>query len=50
MSGRNLNTWTNYTGWDPETNTGGQRTVVRGFGFAAVPIPRSIAMSVNLNY
>ncbi len=50
FSGRNLNTWTNYTGWDPETNTGGQRTVVRGFGFAAVPIPRSIAMSVNLNY
>jgi TonB-dependent starch-binding outer membrane protein SusC len=50
VSGRNLNTWTNYTGWDPETNTGGQRTVVRGFGFAAVPIPRSIAMSVNLNY
>lgn len=50
FSGRNLVTWTDYTGWDPETNTGGQRTVVRGFGFAAVPIPRSIAMSVNLNY
>jgi len=50
FSGRNLRTWTDYTGWDPETNTGGQRTAVRGFGFAAVPIPRSIAMSVNLNY
>jgi TonB-dependent starch-binding outer membrane protein SusC len=50
FSGRNLHTWTNYTGWDPETNTGGQRTAVRGFGFAAVPIPRSVAMSVNLNY
>ena len=50
LSGRNLVTWTDYTGWDPETNTGGQRTVVRGFGFAGVPIPRSIAFSVNLNY
>jgi len=50
FSGRNLKTWTDYTGWDPETNTGGQRTTVRGFGFAAIPIPRSMAMSVNLNY
>ncbi len=50
LSARNLNTWTDYTGWDPETNTGGQRTAVRGFGFAAVPIPRSVAFSVNLNY
>jgi TonB-dependent SusC/RagA subfamily outer membrane receptor len=50
FSGRNLRTWTDYTGWDPETNTGGQRTAVRGFGFAAVPIPRSVALSVNLNY
>ncbi len=50
FSGRNLRTWTDYQGWDPETNTGGQRTLVRGFGFAAIPIPRSIAMSVNLNY
>jgi hypothetical protein len=39
LAGRNLKTWTDYTGWDPETNAGAQRTLVRGFSFAATPIP-----------
>ena len=30
LAGRNLRTWTDYTGWDPETNVGGQRTLVPG--------------------
>ena len=50
LAGRNLKTWTDYTGWDPETNVGGQRTLVRGFSFATTPIPRSVAVSVTLNY
>ncbi|MGQ0537383.1 MAG: SusC/RagA family TonB-linked outer membrane protein, partial [Gemmatimonadaceae bacterium] len=50
VSGRNLKTWTDYSGWDPEANAGGQRTLVRGFGFATVPIPRSVQLSLNLNY
>jgi hypothetical protein len=50
LIGRNLRTWTDYTGWDPETNVGAQRTLVRGFSFATVPIPRSVALSINTNF
>lgn len=48
--GRNLFTVTDYTGWDPESNAGAQRTLVRGFGFATIPIPRSMMFGVTLNY
>lgn len=50
LTGRNLKTWTDYTGWDPETNVGAQRTLVRGFGFATVPIPRTVAFSVTTTF
>jgi len=50
LSGRNLKTWTDYTGWDPETNVGAQRTLVRGFSFATTPIPRNVTLGVTLNY
>jgi TonB-dependent SusC/RagA subfamily outer membrane receptor len=50
LIGRNLRTWTDYTGWDPETNAGAQRTLVRGFSFATTPIPRTIGISINANY
>lgn len=50
LAGRNLRTWTDYTGWDPETNAGAQRTLVRGFSFATVPIPRSIALTFTTNF
>lgn len=48
--GRNLFTVTDYTGWDPESNAGAQRTLVRGFGFATIPIPRSVQFGVTVNY
>ena len=50
LIGRNLRTWTDYTGWDPETNVGAQRTLVRGFSFATTPIPRSVAISVTSTF
>ena len=50
LSGRNLHTWTNYTGWDPESNAGGQRTLVRGFGFGTIPVPRTVALGVTANF
>lgn len=50
LAGRNLRTWTDYTGWDPETNAGAQRTLVRGFSFATVPIPRSVAVTFSTNF
>lgn len=50
VAGRNLKTWTDYTGWDPETNAGSQSTLVRGFSFATVPIPRNVTFAVNLTF
>ena len=50
LAGRNLKTWTDFTGWDPETNAGAQSTLVRGFSFATTPIPRSMSAAVNLTF
>ena len=50
LAGRNLHTWTHYTGYDPEMNLFGQRTVERGNDFATVPIPRTWTFGVRLTY
>ncbi|HEX3160469.1 MAG TPA: TonB-dependent receptor, partial [Gemmatimonadaceae bacterium] len=50
LAGRNLKTWTDYTGWDPEANVGAQRTLVRGFSFATTPIPRNVTLGVTVNF
>lgn len=57
LSGRNLYTWTDYTGYDPEGNLFGQNapgltttSADRGFDFASVPIPRTWSASVRLTY
>ena len=48
--GRNLISWDNYSGWDPEINSAGQSNGVRGFDFAGVPIPRTYQLGVNVNF
>jgi hypothetical protein len=48
LSGRNLHTWTDYTGIDPESNVLGQN-VGRGLDFFNNPQTRSWVLSVNLN-
>lgn len=48
--GRNLFSFDSYSGYDPETNVGGQRTAVRGFDFVQVPIPRSYQFSITANF
>jgi hypothetical protein len=50
LSGRNLLSIDGYSGWDPETNSAGQSTAVRGFDFTEVPIPRTIALGFNLTF
>jgi TonB-dependent SusC/RagA subfamily outer membrane receptor len=50
LIGRNLKTWTDFQGWDPEANVGAQRTLVRGFAFATVPIPRSVMLSITTTF
>jgi TonB-linked SusC/RagA family outer membrane protein len=48
--GRNLLSFDNYSGWDPEVNAAGQDNAVRGFDFVEVPIPRMILFGVNINF
>ncbi len=49
FSARNLHTWTNYTGIDPETNlTGGGN--LRGLDYFNNPQTRSYVLSLRLNY
>ncbi|MCU0426828.1 MAG: SusC/RagA family TonB-linked outer membrane protein [Candidatus Kapabacteria bacterium] len=50
LAGRNLFLLTRYSGWDPEVNTGGQRTAVRGFDFVEVPLPRSFSFGLQLTF
>jgi TonB-dependent SusC/RagA subfamily outer membrane receptor len=57
VSGRNLYTWTDYSGYDPEVNLFGQNApgitttaADRGFDFASVPIPRTWSASLRLTY
>lgn len=48
VSGRNLYTWTNYTGIDPESNLTAQSTG-RGLDYFNNPQSRSFIFTVNLN-
>ncbi|MEJ7810985.1 MAG: TonB-dependent receptor [Gemmatimonadaceae bacterium] len=57
VSGRNLHTWSDYSGYDPEVNlfgqnAGGTTTTVadRGFDFAVIPIPRTWSVSLRFTY
>ena len=49
VSGRNLATWTDYTGMDPEANLGGAENLIQGIDYFNNPQTRSIVISVGLN-
>lgn len=46
LSGRNLISWDNYKGYDPEVNSAGQSTLLRGIDFGSVPIPRTFKLGI----
>jgi hypothetical protein len=48
VSGRNLKTWTDYTGIDPESNLNGQ-TLGRGLEYFNNPQTRSFVFGLTLN-
>ncbi|HKJ92512.1 MAG TPA: SusC/RagA family TonB-linked outer membrane protein [Longimicrobiales bacterium] len=50
VAGRNLYTWTNYSGLDPEINLFSANTVARGVDFATTPIPRTFLVGVNFTF
>jgi TonB-linked SusC/RagA family outer membrane protein len=47
VSGRNLISWDNYKGYDPEVNAGGQSTILRGIDFGSVPIPKTFSIGIS---
>jgi TonB-linked SusC/RagA family outer membrane protein len=49
VAGRNLKTWTDYTGYDPETNLGGAIQATRGIDYFVMPQTRSFLFTVTLN-
>ena len=49
-SGRNLISWDNYKGYDPEVNAGGQSTLLRGIDFGAVPIPATFSVTLQAKF
>jgi hypothetical protein len=49
VAGRNLVTWTDYTGVDPETSLLGSATSVRGIDYFNNPQARSFVFSLTLN-
>ena len=44
LVGRNLVSFDNYDGYDPETNAAGNSAVLRGIDFGNVPIPRTFQL------
>jgi TonB-dependent starch-binding outer membrane protein SusC len=50
LAGRNLATWTNYSGLDPEVNLFAANTVARGVDFGTTPVPRTVVVGVNVNF
>jgi TonB-linked SusC/RagA family outer membrane protein len=48
LAGRNLHTWTKYTGVDPETSILGAQSPVRGIDYFNIPQSRSYVLSVSI--
>jgi TonB-linked SusC/RagA family outer membrane protein len=49
VAGRNLHTWTDYTGIDPETNLAGAETQAQGVDYFNNPQTRSFVFTLTLN-
>ncbi|HEX2094256.1 MAG TPA: SusC/RagA family TonB-linked outer membrane protein [Longimicrobiaceae bacterium] len=50
LSGRNVATWTEYTGLDPEVSNFGNQQIARNIDVAPFPPSRSFWLSVNLGF
>ncbi|WP_224484457.1 SusC/RagA family TonB-linked outer membrane protein [Robertkochia aurantiaca] len=50
LIGRNLVSFDDYSGFDPETNSAGQSNLVRGDDFGNVPIPASLQLRLSASF
>ena len=49
LTGRNLLSFDHYSGYDPEINVASQSTLVRGFDWSTIPLPRTFIFSLTFN-
>jgi TonB-linked SusC/RagA family outer membrane protein len=50
LVGRNLLSFDDYDGYDPETNAGGNSSALRGIDFGNVPIPRTFQLTFRASF
>jgi TonB-linked SusC/RagA family outer membrane protein len=50
LTGRNLFSWDTYDGYDPETNAGGNSSVLRGIDFGNTPTPRTVQLTLRASF
>jgi hypothetical protein len=50
LTGRNLLSFDTYQGYDPETNAGGNSTVLRGIDFGNIPNPRTVQLTLRAQF
>jgi TonB-linked SusC/RagA family outer membrane protein len=50
FTGRNLISFDNYDGYDPETNAGGNSSVLRGIDFGNVPNPKTFQVTLRTSF
>src|SRR5215203_2590792 len=48
VSGQNLVTWTNYSGFDPEVNRFGQDSRSQGFDYSGYPAAKTVYFGLNV--
>ena len=50
LVGRNLVSWDDYNGYEPETSSGGNSSTLRGIDFGNVPIPRTYQAILRIGF
>jgi hypothetical protein len=50
LIGRNLYSWDNYNGFDPETSAGGASDLLRAIDFGNVPVPRTYQVKLTATF
>jgi hypothetical protein len=47
VSGRNLKTWTDYSGYNPDVNSNSSSNIVQGVDYYSYPLARTVTIGVN---
>jgi TonB-linked SusC/RagA family outer membrane protein len=50
ISGRNLKTWTSYSGFNPDVNSNSTSNIVQGVDYYAYPLARTITVGINAGW